>query len=126
MAVAPHVICYGSLRYVSLPGVGLFPGVVSTATYTQQLVLGNKSAESSARTVTDDLGASLLSVIGLAPSQSQQVVSTLSVGTTLETTDTTTVSTTLTARTLVDGIRTELAVFYDRVFGTVAFQDPRP
>ena len=61
-----------------------------------------------------------------SPSQSKQVVSTLSVGTTLETTDTTTVSTALTARTLVPGARTELSVFYDRVFGGIAFQDPRP
>jgi hypothetical protein len=36
------------------------------------------------------------------------------------------VTTALTARTLVEGARTELNVFYDRVFGTLAFQDPRP
>ena len=113
-------------RYVSSPGIGLLPGILVTANYTQQLLLANGQTESSARTVTDDLGAGLLSLVGLAPSESKQAVSTLSVGTTLETTDTTTVSTTLTARTLVAGLRTELAVFYDRVFGTIAFQDPRP
>jgi hypothetical protein len=113
-------------RYATLQGIGLFPGVVATATYAQQLLLDKTRAETSTRTVADDLGAGLLSLVGLGPSESKQVVSTLSVGTTLETTDTTTVSTTLTARTLDDGARTELAVFYDRVFGTVAFQDPRP
>jgi len=124
--LGPKVPLAADPRYASLPGIGLLPDVVVTATYTQQLLIDNTRSESSARTVTDDLGAGLLSLVGLAPSQSQQVVATLSVGTTLETTDTTTVSTTLTARTLTDGIRTELAVFYDRIFGTVAFQDPRP
>jgi hypothetical protein len=113
-------------RYVSLSGIGLLPGLVQTAKYTQELILDNAQGETYTRTVTDDLGAGLLSLVGLAPSQSKQVVSTLSVGTTLETTDTTTVSTALTARTLVPNARTELSVFYDRVFGGIAFQDPRP
>ncbi len=113
-------------RYVPLSGIGLLPGLVQTAKYTQELILDNTQGETYTRTVTDDLGAGLLSLVGLAPSQSKQVVSTLSVGTTLETTDTTTVSTALTARTLVPGVRTELSVFYDRVFGGIAFQDPRP
>jgi hypothetical protein len=113
-------------RFSSLPGIGLLPGIVQTATFTQQLLLDHTSGSAYTRTVTDDLGAGLLSLVGLAPSQSQQIVTTLSVGTTLETTDTTTTSVALTARTLTDGIRTDLALFYDSVFGTVAFQDPRP
>jgi hypothetical protein len=113
-------------RFVSMPGIGLLPGIVQTATFTQQLLVDNTSSSAYTRTVTDDLGAGLLSLVGLAPSQSQQIVTTMSVGTTLETTDTTTASVALTARTLTDGIRTELSVFYDSVFGTVAFQDSRP
>ncbi len=50
----------------------------------------------------------------------------MSVSNTADTTESTAVSTALQARTLVDGVRTELAVFYDRVFGTIAFQDATP
>jgi hypothetical protein len=113
-------------RYVGLPGIGLLPDVVQTATYLQQLLVESSHAETSSRITTDDLGAGLLSIIGLAPTESQQVVSTLSVSNSADSVESTTVSTTLTARTLVPGQRTELAVFYDRVFGNVAFQDPRP
>lgn len=113
-------------RYVGLPGIGLLPDVLVTATYLQQLLVESSHVETSSRTVTDDLGAGLLSIIGLAPSESQQVSSTLSVSNSADSVESTTVSTTLTARTLVPGERTELAVFYDRVFGNVAFQDPRP
>ena len=113
-------------RYLPLQGIGLLPDIVTTATYTQQVQVENSSTETSSRVVTDDLGAGLLSLVGLAPSQSQQVVSTLSVSNSASTVESTSVSTALTARTLVPGVRTELAVFYDRVFGNVAFQDPRP
>jgi hypothetical protein len=113
-------------RYLGLSGIGLLPGILQTATYTQQLLVENGRTETSTRTVTDDLGAGLLSLIGLAPSETQQVVSTLAISTSVDSTESTTISTALTARTLVDGVRTELAVFYDRVFGNIAFQDPRP
>jgi hypothetical protein len=113
-------------RYLALTGIGLLPGVLQTATYTQQLLIENGQTETSTRTVTDDLGAGLLSIIGLAPSETQQVTSTLSVSTSVDSSESTTLSTALTARTLVEGVRTELAVFYDRVFGNIAFQDPRP
>jgi hypothetical protein len=113
-------------RFIPLPGIGLLPGLVQTATYQQQLLVEHGRFETSTRIVSDDLGAGLLSVIGLAPSESKQVVSTLSVSSSAETSESTTVTTALTARTLVKGVRTELAVFYDRVFGTIAFQDPRP
>jgi hypothetical protein len=96
---------------------------VQSATYTQQLLIQHGGVSTSTKVVTDDLGAGLLSLVGLAPSQTGQVSSTLSVSNIAETTETTTVTTTLTARTLVAGQRTELAVFYDRVFGTVAFKD---
>ena len=113
-------------RYVGLPGIGLLPDIVVTATYLQQLLVESSHVETSTRTVADDLGAGLLSIVGLAPSESQQVSSTLSVSNSADSVESTSVSTTLTARTLVPGERTELAVFYDRVFGNVAFQDPRP
>jgi hypothetical protein len=113
-------------RYVGLPGIGLLPDIVQTATYTQQLLVESSHVETSTRTVADDLGAGLLSIIGLAPSESQQVSSTLSVSNSADSIESTTISTALTARTLVPGVRTELAVFFDRVFGNVAFQDARP
>ena len=113
-------------RYVMLPGIGLLPGLVQIATYQQQLLLENSHVDTSTRVVTDDFGAGLLSLIGLGPSTSQKLTSTLSLTNTSETTEATAISTTLTARTLTTGARTELTVFYDRVFGTVAFQDPRP
>jgi hypothetical protein len=125
-ALGPKAPLATDPRYVALPSIGLLPGLVQTATYQQQLLIEKGHVETSATVKTDDLGAGLLSLVGLAPSQSQQIVSTLSVTNETSTTDSTTVSTTLTARTLVNGIRTELAVFYDRAFGTVAFQDPRP
>jgi len=110
-------------RYVPLPGIGLLPGLLQSATYTQQLLIQHGGTETSTRTTVDDLGAGLLSLIGLAPSESQKVTSTLSVSNIAETSESTTVTTSLQARTLVAGQRTELAVFYDRVFGTVAFKD---
>lgn len=113
-------------RYLPLQGIGLLPDIVTTATYAQQVQVEHSSVETSSRVVTDDLGAGLLSLVGLAPSQSQQVVSTLSVSNSASTVESTSISTTLTARTLVPGVRTELSVFYDRVFGNIAFQDPRP
>jgi hypothetical protein len=105
-------------RYIALTGIGLLPGILQTAQYAQQLLLENTHVETSTRVVTDELSAGLLSLIGLAPSESQQVVSTLAITNTADTTEATTVSTSLEARTLVEGVRTELAVFYDRVFGT--------
>jgi hypothetical protein len=113
-------------RYVQQPGIALLPDLVQTITFTQEDIVGGSSAQTSTRTVTDDLGAGLLSIVGVAPSETKTVTSTLSIGTTQESTDSTTVTTALTARTLVEGARTELNVFYDRVFGTLAFQDPRP
>jgi hypothetical protein len=113
-------------RFIPLPGIGLLPGLVQTATYQQQLLVERGRFETNTRIVTDDHGAGLLSLIGMAPSESKQVVSTLAVSSEASSSESTTVTTTLTARTLVKGIRTELAVFYDRVFGTIAFQDPRP
>jgi hypothetical protein len=110
-------------RYVGLEGIGLLPGILNRAIYTQQLLVENSHVETSTRVVTDDLSAGLLSIIGIGPSETQQVSSTLAVTTSADTTESTTVSTELTARTLVDGVRTELAVFFDRSFGTVAFQD---
>ena len=110
-------------RFVSLPGIGLLPGLVQSATYTQQLLIQHGGVDTSTRIVSDDLGAGLLSLVGLAPGESKQVVSTLSVSNIAESTESTTVTTALQARTLVTGVRTELAVFYDRVFGTVAFRD---
>ena len=96
---------------------------MQSATYTQQLLIQHGGVETSTRVISDDLGAGLLSLVGLAPSQSGQVSSTLSVSNIAETSESTSVTTALTARTLVSGVRTELAVFYDRVFGTVAFRD---
>jgi hypothetical protein len=122
-ALGPKAPLGSDPRYVSLPGIGLLPGLVQSATYTQQLLIQHGGVSTSTKVVTDDLGAGLLSLVGLAPSQTGQVSSTLSVSNIAETTETTTVTTTLTARTLVAGQRTELAVFYDRVFGTVAFKD---
>jgi hypothetical protein len=113
-------------RYLGLTGIGLLPGILNTATYTQQLLIENGHVETSARVVSDDLGAGLLSLIGLAPSETQQVSSTLAVSNSVDTSEAAILSTALTARTLTAGIRTELAVFYDRSFGTIAFQDPRP
>jgi hypothetical protein len=113
-------------RFVALPGIGLLPGLIQIATYQQQLLLDHSATETSTRVVTDDLGAGLLSLVGLAPSQSGTFSSTLAVSSTATTSESTTVTTTLTARTLTAGVRTELAVFYDRLFGNVAFQDPRP
>ena len=113
-------------RFFPLPAIGLLPGLVQSATYQQQLLLDHTASETSSRIVTDDMGAGLLSLVGLAPSQTQQVVSTLAVSNVATTTESTTVTTTLTARTLTAGVRTELSVFYDRLFGNVAFQDPRP
>jgi hypothetical protein len=113
-------------RFLGLPGIGLLPGLVQTATYQQQLLIENGRFETNTRVVTDDLGAGLLSIVGLAPSESKQVVSTASLSSVAESTESTTVTTALQARTLVAGVRTDLAVFYDRTFGTIAFQDPRP
>jgi hypothetical protein len=113
-------------RYIGLTGIGLLPDVLQTAQYTQQLLVENTHVETSSRIVTDDLSAGLLSLVGLAPSESQKVVSTLAVTNTADTTQTTTVATSLQATTLVEGKRTELAVFYDRSFGTIAFQDATP
>ena len=94
--------------------------------YTQQVVVENSQVETSTKVVSDDLSPGLLAIIGVGPTEKQQVVSTLAVTTSASTTDSTTISTDLTARTLVDGVRTELAVFYDRSFGTIAFQDATP
>jgi len=113
-------------RFLPLAAIGLVPGAVHTATYQQQLLVEHSGVETSTRVVTDDLGAGLLSLVGLAPSESKQVVSTLAVSNVAGTSEATTVTTTLEARTLVAGIHTQLAVFYDRLFGTPAFQDPRP
>jgi len=110
-------------RYVSLPGIGLLPGVVNTATFTQQLLVENSHVDTYTRVVTDDLGAGLLSLVGLAPTESQKVTSTFSVSNQSTTTQSDSVTTALTARTLIAGVRTELSVFYDRVFGTIAFRD---
>ena len=110
-------------RYVSQPGIGLLPGIVNTATFSQQLLVENSHVDTSTRVVSDDLGAGLLALVGLAPSQTQQLTSTFSVSNESTTTESTSVSTALTARTLIDGVRTELSVFYDRVFGTIAFRD---
>ncbi|HEY3181741.1 MAG TPA: hypothetical protein VGJ77_02810 [Gaiellaceae bacterium] len=124
--LGPKAALAADPRYLALTGIGLLPGILNTATYTQQLLLENGHVETSSRIVSDDLGAGLLSLIGLAPSETQQVSSTLSVSNSVDTSEATTVSTALTARTLTEGVRTELAVFYDRAFGTVAFQDPTP
>jgi hypothetical protein len=110
-------------RYSGLTGIGLLPDILVTATYTQQLLVENTHVETSTKIVTDQLSPGFLSIIGVGPSASQQVSSTLSISNTAESTEATTVSTALTATTLVEGLRTELAVFYDRVFGTIAFQD---
>jgi hypothetical protein len=125
-ALGPKAPLATDPRYLGLPGIGLLPDIVSTATYAQQLLVESSHVETSSRITTDDLGAGLLSIIGLAPSESQQVSSTLSVSNSADSIESTTVSTALTARTLVPGERTELAVFYDRTFGNIAFQDPRP
>ncbi len=110
-------------RYTAKQGIGLLPDVLVTAEYTQEQLFESSQVETSTRIVTDDLSPGLLSIIGVGPSSSQQVTSTLSMSNTAASTEATTVSTKLTATTLVDGARTELAVFVDRVFGTVAFQD---
>jgi hypothetical protein len=110
-------------RYEPKQGIGLDPDVLVTAEYTQQLLVESEHVETSTRIVTDDLSPGLLSIIGVGPSSQQQVTSTLSMSNTAESSEATTVSTKLTATTLVEGARTELAVFFDRVFGTVAFQD---
>jgi len=113
-------------RFLALPGIGLLPGLVHSATYQQQLLVEHSGVETNTRVVTDDLGAGLLSLVGLAPSESKQVTSTLSVSNSAGSTEATTITTALQARTLRAGVRTELAVFYDRLFGTVAFQDATP
>jgi hypothetical protein len=113
-------------RYLGLTGIGLLPGILARVQYTQQLVVENSQVETSTKVVSDDLSPGLLAIIGVGPTEKQQVVSTLAVTTSASTTDSTTISTDLTARTLIDGVRTELAVFYDRSFGTIAFQDATP
>jgi len=113
-------------RYLGLTGIGLLPGILTRVQYTQQLVVENSQVETSTKVVSDDLSPGLLAIIGVGPTEKQQVVSTLAVTTSASTTDSTTISTDLTARTLMDGVRTELAVFYDRSFGTIAFQDATP
>jgi hypothetical protein len=110
-------------RYAGLTGIGLLPDVLVTATYTQQLLVDSTHIETSTQIVTDDLSPGFLSIISVGPTESRKVTSTVSVSNTADSTEATTVSTALTATTLVDGARTELGVFFDRVFGTVAFQD---
>jgi hypothetical protein len=113
-------------RYLGLTGIGLLPGILNRVQYTQQEVVENGQVETNATVVSDDLSPGLLAIVGVGPTEKQKVVSTLAVTTSASTTDSTTISTELTARTLIDGLRTELAVFYDRSFGTIAFQDATP
>jgi hypothetical protein len=113
-------------RYISKNGIGLLPDVLNTATYTQQEVFDSSSVETSTKVVVDDLSPGVLSIIGVGPTESKKVSSSLSISNSADTTQATTVSTALTATTLIDGARSELAVFYDRTFGTVAFQDATP
>jgi hypothetical protein len=81
--------------------------------------------ETNARVTTEKIDAGLLARLGVGPSESKTVRTT--VGTTNVLTSSSTVTKTLTVKlhTLIANKSSTIRAYYDRTFGTIALQDPR-
>jgi hypothetical protein len=96
-----------------------------TKTFEESLRSEQALTQTNARVTTEEIDAGLLARLGVGPSESKTVRTTVGTSNTL--TDSSTVTKTLTVvlRTLIDKESSTIRAYYDRTFGTIALQDPR-
>jgi hypothetical protein len=112
-------------RFTEIEPINVNSTEVQTREFQESLRSEQAVTETTARVTTEEIDAGLLARIGVGPSESKIVRTTVGTSNTL--TGSTTITKTLTVqlRTLRAGQSSTLRAYYDRTFGTIALQDPR-
>ena len=111
---------YTRVRQIDLDPTTTLNPDTDLHTESQWSSLGTTTATNQVR--TDTLRAGLLAFLGVGPEQSQTTVFSLSASNSQVSGAGTTVTTEATLRTLTLGASTTINAYYDKVFGTIAYQ----
>jgi hypothetical protein len=112
-------------RFTEIEPININSTEVQTREFQESLRSEQAVTESNARVTTEKIDAGLLARLGVGPSESKTVRTTVGTSNTLTNTATVTKTLTVQLRTLRTGESSTIRAYYDRTFGTIALQDPR-
>lgn len=112
-------------RFTEIEPINLSKDVEHTKSFEESLRSEQALTETTTRVTTEKIDAGLLARLGVGPSESKTVRTTVGTTNTLTNSSTVTKTLTLKLHTLIAGDSSTIRAYYDRTFGTIALQDPR-
>lgn len=114
-----------SSRFAEIEPININSSELQTKEFAESLRAEQGVTETNARATTERIDAGLLARIGVGPSESKLVRTTVGTSNALTAGSTVTKTLTVKLRTLRAAQSSTIRAYYDRTFGTVALQDPR-